>query len=117
MRRSSGTTCRPWRKRGPREQAIGRLRAGFTCKVHCVGDALGTPLSFYPTGGEAANCHSCDALMALPVHTPGELLAGKGYTSDAIRDDIVARSVRPGDPGSAKPLEIDPLQQADRPLT
>ena len=32
--------CR--RKRGTREQAFGRSRGGFTCKVHCLSDARGS---------------------------------------------------------------------------
>ncbi|MFO0293685.1 MAG: IS5 family transposase [Rhodospirillales bacterium] len=87
------------RKRGTRKQAFGRSRGGFTCKGHCVGDALGRPLGFHLTGGEAADCQSYDALMALPFCTPGALIADKGYDSDAIRDDLVARGITPVIPG------------------
>ena len=45
--------CR--RKRGTREQAFGRSRGGFTCKVHCLSDARGIPLVFHLTPGEAAD--------------------------------------------------------------
>ena len=44
------------RKRGTREQAFGRSRGGFTCKVRCLSDARGVPLVFHLTGGEAADC-------------------------------------------------------------
>lgn len=37
------------RKRGTQRQASGRSRGGFTCKVHCLGDARGLPLVFHLT--------------------------------------------------------------------
>jgi hypothetical protein len=37
--------------------------------------------------------------MALPFCTPGALIADKGYDSDAIRDDLVARGITPVIPG------------------
>ena len=83
------------RKRGTREQAFGRSRGGFTCKVHCVGDAKGRPLAFHLTGGEAADCQSYDTLIDLPESPPEALLADKAYDSDAIRSDLKARGIRP----------------------
>jgi transposase len=83
------------RKRGTREQAFGRSRGGFTCKVHCIGDAQGRPLVFHLTGGEAADCQSYDTLIELTESRPEALLADKGYDSDAIRTDLAARGIRP----------------------
>src|SRR3546814_4325172 len=40
---------------GTREQAFGRSRGGFTCKVHCLSDAAGWPLAFTLTPGQAAD--------------------------------------------------------------
>ncbi len=48
------------RKRGTRQQAFGRSRGGFTCKVHCLSDARGIPLVFHLTDGEAADCTAFD---------------------------------------------------------
>ena len=42
-------------KGGTREQAFGRSRGGFTCKVHCLSDARGIPLVSHLTPGEAAD--------------------------------------------------------------
>ena len=39
-----------WRKRGTREQAFGRSRGGFTCKVHCLRSCL------YGVGVMAHDC-------------------------------------------------------------
>jgi transposase len=82
------------RKRGTRAQAFGRSRGGFTCKVHCLGDAQGRPLAFHLTGGEAADCQSYATLIDLPDSAPGALIADKGYDSDAIRADLKARGIR-----------------------
>ena len=49
----SGSCLSRRRKRGTREQAFGRSRGGFTCKVHCLSDARGIPLAFHLTPGEA----------------------------------------------------------------
>ena len=85
--------CR--RKRGTREQAFGRSRGGFTCKVHCLSDAVGRPLAFHLTGGEAADCTQFETLSALAEARPGYLIADKGYDSDAIRDSLHDAGVRP----------------------
>ncbi len=83
------------RKRGTRKQAFGRSRGGFTCKIHCIADAQGRPLGFHLTGGEAADCQSYDILIDLTERTPEAMLGDKGYDSDAIRDDLKARGIRP----------------------
>src|SRR5579863_6722906 len=83
------------RKRGTREQAFGRSRGGFTCKVHCLSDATGLPLAFHLTGGEAADCTQFETLNALVDARPGYLIADKGYDSDTIRDSLREVGVRP----------------------
>jgi transposase len=86
------------RKRGTREQAFGRSRGGFTCKVHCLSDAAGLPLAFHLTGGEAADCTQFETLTALAEARPGYLIADKGYDSDAIRGSLHEAGVRPAIP-------------------
>jgi transposase len=83
------------RKRGAREQAFGRSRGGFTCKVHCLSDAAGLPLAFHLTGGEAADCTQFETVTALAEARPDYLIADKGYDSDAIRDGLHEAGVRP----------------------
>jgi transposase len=70
-------------KGGTREQAFGRSRRGFTCKVHCLSDARGIPLVFHLTPGEAADCTAFKEVIALAEERPAYLLADKGYDSDA----------------------------------
>jgi len=57
----------------------------FTSKLHCLADALGRPVAFLLTDGEAADCKAYDGLIGLPERTPDALLADQGYDADAIR--------------------------------
>jgi transposase len=43
------------RKRGAQNQALGRSRGGLTTKIHMLADALGRPLRFILTDGEASD--------------------------------------------------------------
>lgn len=83
------------RKRGIHRRALGRSRGGFTSKVHCLADARGRPIAFHLTPGEAADCKAYDTLIDLPERAPQALLADKGYDSDAIRDDLQRRKIKP----------------------
>lgn len=87
------------RKRGAHRRALGRSRGGFTSKLHYLADALGRPLAFHLTGGEAADCKAYDALIVLPERAPDALLADKGYDADAIRADLAKRNITPVIPG------------------
>lgn len=83
------------RKRGTREQAFGRSRGGFTCKVHCLADAGGRPLAFHLTGGEAHDTQAYPILIDLPEARPAALIADKAYDSAEIRADLKRRGIRP----------------------
>lgn len=87
------------RKRGACRRALGRSRGRFTSKLYCLADALGRPLPFHLTGGEAADCKAYDALIVLPERTPDALLADKGYDADTIRADLTRRNIKPVIPG------------------
>lgn len=73
--------------------------AGSPVKLHCLADALGRPLAFHLTVGEAADCKAYDALIGLPERAPGALLADKGYDADAIRADLAIRNIEAVIPG------------------
>ena len=83
------------RKRGIHQRALGRSRGGFTSKIHCLGDARGRPIAFDLTPGEAADCKSYDTLIDLPQRAPDALVADKAYDTDAIRDDLKERGIKP----------------------
>ena len=87
------------RKRGTHRRALGRSRGGFTSKLHCLADALGRPVAFHLTGGEAADCKAYDDLIDLPEQGPGAFLADKGYDADAIRADLAERKIKAVIPG------------------
>ena len=78
--------------------ALLAARGGFTSKLHCLADALGRPLAFHLTGGEASDCKAYEALIDLPEHAPDALLADKGYDADAIRD-LAERKIEAVIPG------------------
>ena len=104
----SGPCLGSRRKRGTREQAFGRSRGGFTCKVHCLSDAKGIPLAFHLTPGEAADCAAFEDIYALAEVKPGHLLADKGYDANAIRDKLKADGVRATIP--SKSNRIKPIR-------
>jgi hypothetical protein len=45
------------------DQAIGRSRGGLSTKIHTLVDALGNPLGFLLTGGEAHDLVGADHLL------------------------------------------------------
>ena len=98
------------RKRGTREQAFGRSRGGFSCKVHCLCDSRGRPLAFHLTGGEVHDSKGYPFLIDLAPAAPKALIADKGYDSAAIRADLKARKIKaviPPRHGHRKPPRWD----------
>ena len=58
-------------------EALRRSRGGFSCKIHALTDALGLPVRFILTGGQAADITQATPLMQ--GMSTGALLADKGY--------------------------------------
>lgn len=70
------------RKRGARNQALGRSRGGLSTKIHMLTDAVGQPVRFILTGGQSA-----DSPKGIPLLTgidATHVIADKGYDSDEI---------------------------------
>ena len=80
-------TCRR-RKRGQKNQALGRSRGGFGTKIHLLSDALGNPIRLILTGGEQADCFQ--ALPLLKGMTASAVLADKGYDAGYIVEEVTA---------------------------
>ena len=81
---SEGAPLRGGRKRGEKNQAIGRSRGGRTTKIHALTDAKCRPLAFMLTGGQVADCTAgADLIKQLP--DCDILHADKGYDANAIR--------------------------------
>jgi transposase len=73
-------------------QALGRSRGGFSTKIHAVVDALGNPLDFRLTGGQAADITQAEAL--LPEAPVEAVVADKGYDADAFLSAVTARGAQ-----------------------
>ena len=57
------------------DQTIGRSRGGLSTKIHTLLDALGNPIGFHLTGGEAHDLVGADHL--LPEMQAEALIANK----------------------------------------
>ncbi|WP_442940943.1 IS5 family transposase [Nostoc sp.] len=67
-------------KGGSSTEAIGRSKGGLSTKIHATVDALGNPLSFHLTPGQACDLDGADQL--LPNIVADTVLADKGYDAD-----------------------------------
>jgi transposase len=63
------------------DQAIGRSRGGLSTKIDALVEALGNPLGFFLTGGEAHDLDGADHL--LPTMEADTLIADKAFDADA----------------------------------
>jgi transposase len=68
------------RKTSGEDQAIGRSRGGLSTKIHTLVDALGNPIGFHLTGGEAHDLVGADHL--LPDMQAEALIADKAFDAD-----------------------------------
>lgn len=67
-------------KKAGEDQAIGRSKGGLSTKIHAVTDALGNPMAFMPTGGQACDLDGSDILLrGIEADT---VLADRGYDAD-----------------------------------
>ena len=55
------------RKKGNKDQALGRSRGGVTSKIHMVCDAQGRPIRFALTWGPAAHGHTTAGGVSMPT--------------------------------------------------
>jgi len=92
-----GASLRFRRKRGERNQAIGRSRGGRTTKIHALTDKHCRPIAFLLTGGQVADCVAADTL--LDQMSAADLVQGdKGYDTNAVRRKIEANGAAPNIP-------------------
>ena len=74
----------PAQRRRPKKdgenQAIGRSKGGLSTKIHLMVDALGNPLAFFLTPGQAHDLEGADAL--LPQMEADTVLADKAFDAD-----------------------------------
>ena len=112
---STSSVSRGAKKNGP--QAIGVSRGGLNTKIHAVCDALGNPLRFKLTPGNASDTPELIGLIkGLPAQ---ELLADKAYDSDAIVQEALDRGMEVVIPSKANrktPRTLDSLKYRARHL-
>src|SRR3984893_16238743 len=78
-RTRASAQCRRSKKDGE-DQAIGRSKGGLSTKIHAMVDALGNPLAFLLTAGQAHDLEGADAM--LPQMQADALLADKAFDAD-----------------------------------
>jgi transposase len=86
------------------DQAIGHSRGGLSTKIHALVDALGNPLAFLLTPGQAHDLAGADAL--LPHMAANRLIADKAGACPRAR--------RGRDPGDADQRVRQPLAAAGK---
>jgi transposase len=83
-------------KRGQQNQALGRSRGGFSCKIHLKTDFDGLPIGFHLTGGEISDSTQLKMSLAMgPDITPRAAMTDKGYDAWANRAACRAHGVVP----------------------
>lgn len=91
------------------DEAIGRSRGGLSSKIHALVDALGNPVRFLLTPGQAHDLEGTDAF--LPELRAGALLADRAYDADArVIVPLLAAGktpVIPCVPGRTRPRPYD----------
>ena len=103
-------SLRQRRKRGPDFEAIGPTKGGRNSKIHAVVDKFCRPWAFILTPGNTADCVMAQECVSL---IPGikQLLADKGYDTDAFRGFLKQRKIRIVIPGQSQPQKENPPRQ------
>jgi len=74
-------------------EALGRSRGGFGTKIHAITDALGYPLDFVLTAGQASDIGQAETLLELTPEGAEAFIGDKGYDSDALVQAVEARGM------------------------
>ena len=73
------------------EQALGRSRGGFSCKIHIVVDALGNPLRLQLTAGQRHDITQAETLLA--GFDFERLIADRGYAAADFIELLLERGI------------------------
>jgi transposase len=106
------------RKRGERDQAIGRSRGGRTTKIHALIDGQGRPLAFRLSGGNIADITVAAPLLQ-EVAPSLWLIGDKGYDADHLRALLESRgttAVIPNKSNRKRLFPFDPERYKERNL-
>ena len=77
----------------PQDQALGRSKGGFTTKIHVMCDALGNPLNFILTGGQAADVTQAYTLIEGVRATYA--LMDRAYDADKLIEQLKKQEIIP----------------------
>ena len=80
-------------------QALGRSKGGFSTKIHVMVDALGNPLDFVLTEGQAADV--TQAYMLIDGVKATYALMDKAYDADQLLDQLKRQGIIPVIPPKA----------------
>ncbi|WP_407668743.1 IS5 family transposase [Oceanisphaera profunda] len=97
------------KKKSKDAEAMGKSRGGLTTKIHAAVDALGNPVRLLLTLGQASEYDQAEAL--LDGFTPSQVLADKGYDSDAFVESIQSVGAEAVIPSRKNRLEPRPLDR------
>jgi transposase len=100
-------TCRGGDPKKVVDEALGRLRGGFSTKLHLAVDAKGRPLELTVTPGQEHDI--CQAPRLLADHEPPYVIADKGYDSDEFVRQVEERgstAVIPSRSGRTTPRRL-----------
>jgi transposase len=100
-------------------EPLGRSRGGFGTKIHAITDALGNPLEFVLTGGQASDIGQAPTLLGLTPEGAEAFVGDKGYDGDALIQAIEARgmaAVIPPRSHRKEPRDVDWFVYAERHL-
>ena len=74
-------------------EALGRSRGGFGTKSHAITDALGNPLDFVLTGGQASDIGPAETLRGRTPEGAEAVIGDQGYDRDALVQASAARGM------------------------
>nr|WP_141652470.1 IS5 family transposase [Rhizobium grahamii] len=86
--------CAGGGKGGPLARGIGRTKGGRNTKLHAVCDEKGRPCVLLLTPGNVNDCKVAELCIAA-MPPSAELVADKGYDSQALREWLEARGTQP----------------------
>ena len=78
---------------GQENEALGRSCGGFSTKIHALVDALGMPLDFRVSPGQDADISHAPAMIQGACCE--QLIADRGYDSDAFRAQLQQQGIQP----------------------
>ena len=77
---------------GQEQQALGRSRGGFNCKIHVTVDALGNPLRLRLTAGQRHDSTQDKALV--DGFDFRRVIADRGYAATDFIDYLMSRGIQ-----------------------